>query len=71
MEIDIPKIIFWNWYDHYEILVMYLGLTNALTSFMDLMSRVFRQFFDLFMIVFINDILVYSKSKEDHCHDPN
>lgn len=45
---------------------MSFGLTNASTAFMDLMNRIFRQLHDLFVIVFIDDILVYSKSEEDH-----
>jgi len=47
-------------------LVMSFGLTNAPTTFMDLMNRVFKIFLDSFVIVFINDILVYSRSREDH-----
>ena len=47
---------------------MSFGLTNSLASFMDLMNWVFSQFLDLFVIVFIDDILVYSKSEEDHAN---
>ena len=46
--------------------VMYFGLTNAPAAFMDLMNRVFRPFLDRFVIVFVDDILVYSRSKEEH-----
>lgn len=52
----------------FEFLVMSFGLTNAPTVFMDLMNRVFNPFLDVFMIVFIDDILVYSRSEEDHAN---
>lgn len=50
---------------HFEFLVVSFGLTNAPAEFMDLMNKVFRQFLDLFLIRFINDILVYSNSELD------
>ncbi|GKA51243.1 putative reverse transcriptase domain-containing protein [Tanacetum coccineum] len=53
-------------YGHFEFTVMSFGLTNALTIFMDLMNRVCKQYLDNFIIVFIDDILIYSKSKEEH-----
>ncbi|KAH0661557.1 hypothetical protein KY284_026488 [Solanum tuberosum] len=64
--VDVPKTAFRTRYGHFEFLVMSFGLTNALVAFMDLMNRVFRNFLDSFIIVFIDDILIYSKSEDDH-----
>ena len=63
---DVNKMAFRTRYGHYEFLVMLFGLTNALVAFMDLMNRVFRLYVDQFVMVFIEDILVYSKDREDH-----
>jgi len=63
---DMPKIAFKTRYGHYEFIVMPFGLTNSPAAFMDVMNGVFRTYLDKFVVVFIDDILIYSKDKEEH-----
>nr|XP_009771985.1 PREDICTED: uncharacterized protein LOC104222450 [Nicotiana sylvestris] len=64
-EVDIPKITFRTRYGHFGFLIMSLGLANAPSAFMDLMNMVFKPYLDLFVIAFIDDILIYSRRKTD------
>ena len=63
---DVCKTTFRTRYGHYDFIVMSFRLTNAPVAFMDLMNRVLRSYVDRFVMVFIDDILVYSKDQEDH-----
>ncbi|GKB23067.1 putative reverse transcriptase domain-containing protein [Tanacetum coccineum] len=65
-EQDIPKTVFQTRYGHYEFQVMPFGLTNAPVVFMDLINRVCKPYLDKFVIIFIDDILIYSKDKKEH-----
>ncbi|GKD11638.1 retrotransposon protein, putative, ty3-gypsy subclass [Tanacetum coccineum] len=65
-EDNIPKTAFRTRYGHFKFIVMPFGLTNTPTVFMDLMNRVCKHYLDKFVIVFIDDILIYSKTQEEH-----
>nr|GEZ95418.1 reverse transcriptase domain-containing protein [Tanacetum cinerariifolium]GFA07913.1 reverse transcriptase domain-containing protein [Tanacetum cinerariifolium] len=65
-EDDIPKTAFRTHYRHFEFTVTPFGLTNAPTEFMDLMNRVYKPYLDKFLIMFIDDILIYSKTREEY-----
>ena len=65
-ETNIPKTEFRTQYGHFEFTVMPFGLMNAPTTFMDVMHKVFQPYLDQFIVVFVDDILIYFKSEEDY-----
>jgi hypothetical protein len=65
-ESDIPKTVFHTWYGLYEYTMMSFGLTNAPAYFMYLKNKVFMEYLDKFVVVFIDDILIFSKTEEEH-----
>ena len=65
-ETNIPKTAFRTRYGRFEFTLMPFGLTNASTAFMDLMHMVFQPYFDQFVVVFVDEILIYFQSRKEH-----
>jgi hypothetical protein len=65
-EEDIEKIAFSTRYGHFEFIVMSFGLTNTPIAFMEAMNKMLHEFLDDFVVVFLDDILIYSKTEEEH-----
>ena len=65
-EADIPKTAFRTWYGHFEFTIMHFSLTNVPVAFMDLMHRVFQPYLNQFVVVFVDNILIYFQSEEEH-----
>ena len=68
---DVPKATFRTRYEHYKFIVMPFGLNDTPTTFIDLVNMVFKPFLDNFVMIFIDDILIFSSSQEEHkkCED--
>lgn len=67
-EYDIPKIAFHTHYGHFEFMIMSFWLTKAHVAFMDHINIIFKPYMDIFMVVFINDILIYSTNEKEHAY---